>query len=178
MPDKAPDSSTSPAMAAAEPPHRRQQIALEDISNPMIRQGLDLWLCQRGERLFPAREDMTPRHMKSLLRNAVLIRVRDCGEEFEVRIIGDSIVQAQGANFRGLTTRDIDARLAGYGTTLRRIYQEACATKAPLALRGWFQRAADKRSFFHESLVLPLGKDDGAVDHLLTLAVYANEQGG
>ena len=49
---------------------------------------------------FPPRAEMSPRDMADMLRNTVLVRVLDGGEEFEFRIVGDAMVVAQGCSFR------------------------------------------------------------------------------
>jgi hypothetical protein len=139
----------------------------------LLLKGLAIWRRQRGSRRFPARADMSPRQLASLLRNAVLVRVLNKGEDFEFRVVGDAIVIAQGASFQGKTTAQIEAALPGYGRMLKRVYGLVTASGEPSAYRGWFERGADGRAFFHESLVLPLGEDDAAADHLLILGVYA-----
>jgi hypothetical protein len=155
-------------------PRGRQRIALDDIQNPMLRKGLALWERMRGENRFPARAQMSPREMSGLLRNTVLVKVLDNGADFQFRIVGDAIVMAQGASFQGMTMGEIDQALPGYGTMLRDVYTRVYETGEPLAFRGWFERSADKRPFFHESLVLPLG-DGQTVDHILVIGVYAFE---
>lgn len=159
----------------ADAPRGRQRIALSDIQNPMLRKGLALWERMRGEKRFPSRPQMSPREMSGLLRNTVLVKVLDGGAEFQFRIVGDAMVVAQGASFQGMTMAEIDRELPGYGSMLREVYTRIYETGEPLAFRGWFERSADKRPFFHESLVLPLGEDGQTVDHLLVIGVYAFE---
>lgn len=158
----------------ADAPRGRQRIAFSEIQNPMLRKGLDLWERMRGANRFPSRAQMLPREMSGLLRNTVLVKVLDNGAEFQFRIVGDAMVVAQGASFQGLTMAEIDAELPGYGTMLREVYRRIHETGEPLAFRGWFERSADKRPFFHESLVLPLGEGQ-TVDHILVIGVYAFE---
>jgi hypothetical protein len=148
-----------------------QNIALADIQNPLLRKGLALWESQRGARRFPGREDMSPRMLGGLLRNTVLVRV--LGDDFQFRIVGDAIVAAQGASFQGKTTAEIDTTLPGYGRMLHRVYRIVRDAATPHAYRGWFERQADGRAFFHETVILPLGSDGEHVDHLLVLAIYA-----
>jgi hypothetical protein len=151
----------------------RHSIPVAEVQNPLLLKGLELWRSQRGTRRFPGRADMSPRLLSGLLRNTVLVRVVDAGEEFEFRIVGDAIVAAQGASFQGLTTAQIEAKLPGYGRMLKYVYRGVYESGEPSAYRGWFERGPDGRAFFHESLVLPLGADGQTVDHLLILGVYA-----
>jgi hypothetical protein len=151
----------------------RHSILVGEVQNPLVRKGLALWQRQRGTRRFPGRSEMSPRQLSSLLRNTVLVRVLGNAEDFEFRIVGDAIVTVQGASFQGMTTTQIEAVLPSYGKMLRRSYVAVCESGEPSAYRGWFDRGADGRAFFHESLILPLGADDQTVDHLLILGVYA-----
>jgi len=160
--------------ATAHVPARQraaQNIALAEVQNPLLRKGIALWERQRAARRLPGRDDMSPRVLAGLLRNTVLVRVQ--GDDFQFRIVGDAIVAAQGASFQGKTTAEIDATLPGYGRMLHRIYRDVRDAATPQAYRGWFERGADGRAFFHETVVLPLGSDGENVDHLLVLAVYA-----
>jgi hypothetical protein len=150
-----------------------QRIALGELQNPVTRKGLEFWERLRGARAFPARGEISPRDMADMLRNAVLVKVLDGGNEFEFRIVGDAIVVAQGASFKGMTLVQIDEVLPGYGTMLRAVYRLVVDFQEALAFRGWFERRADNRAFFHESLVLPLGESEAEVDHILVIGVYA-----
>lgn len=164
------DHQTQLPTPAPDAPRFRHSIPVAEVQNPLLLRGLALWERLRSTRPFPSRNDMSPRLFAGLLRNTALVRVT--GDDFEFRIVGDAIVTAQGASFQGLTTAAIDERLPGYGRTLHRAYRMIVEAGAPSAFRGWFERKADGRAFFHESLGLPLGVD-GTVDHLLILGVYA-----
>ncbi len=151
----------------------RHSISVAEIQNPLLLKGLELWRSHCAGRPFPTRAEMSPRLLAPLLRNTLLVKVLGSAEEFEFRIVGDAIVSAQGASFQGMTTAQIDGKLPGYGRMLKQVYQGICESGEPGAHRGWFERRADGRAFFHESLCLPLGEQGGAVDHLLILGVYA-----
>lgn len=166
------------AQEPAEQPSRpRQGIALPEIENPLVQRALDIWQNARGARTMPARADMSPRVMSGLLRNTVLVRVLGGGDEFEFRIVGDAIVQAQGSSLQGMTMAQIDLVLPGYGTVLHGIYRNVHHKRQPFAYRGWYVRDADGRAMFHESLVMPLGEDGETVDHILVVGVYAMQPG-
>jgi hypothetical protein len=152
-------------------------IALSEIENPLIQKALALWENARGPRTMPSRATMSPRVMAGLLRNAALVRVIGAGEEFELRIVGDVVVQAQGASLQGMTTAEIDLVLPDYGSALRSIYKSAYKQRAPVAFRGWFVREADGHAMFHESIMMPLGEDGQPPDHLLGVGVYAMQPG-
>lgn len=163
--------------SADAPARANQSIALDEIGNALVQRGLDLWNERRGDKAMPSRTDLSPRALSGLLRNTALIRVLDGGDEFEMRIVGDALVQAQGASLQGMTTAEIDLVLPGYGTVLRDVYRHVCDTGEPAAYRGWYVRDADGHALFHESLVMPLA-DGRFADHLLVVGVYAKQPDG
>lgn len=163
---------------AHAPARARQTIALGDIENALVQKGLDLWHERRGERPMPSRADLSPKVLSGLLRNTALIRVLDGGEDFEMRIVGDALMQAQGASLQGMTMSEVDLVLPGYGEALRKVYRRVCETGNPRAYRGWYVREADGHALFHESIVMPLADDGRLADHLLVVGVYARQPGG
>ena len=69
---------------------------------------------------------------------------------------------------------EIDHVLPGYGAMLREVYSPRLSIKASRSPSAAGSSAsADNRSFFHESLVLPLGETARPVDHILVIGVYA-----
>ena len=167
---------------AAEPPvekpsRLRHGIPLPEITNPLVQKALSIWETARGSRAMPSRADMSPRVMAGLLRNTVLVRVIGDGDEFEFRIVGDAIVQAQGASLQGMTMAAVDLVLPGYGSLLHNAYRHTWRRRAPFAYSGWYVREADGRSMFHESLVMPLSDDGEKIDHILVVGVYAMQPG-
>lgn len=154
-----------------EPRRLRQEIALSDIHSVTVQRGLDIWNRVRAGRRFPPRAEVTPRMLSEVLRNTMLIRVME--GDYEIRIIGDAMVQMQGLSVHGMSTAEIDLLVPGHGKVLRRVYDEVCNRREPFASRGWYTREADKRTLFQETLLAPLGNNEGAVDHILAFAVYA-----
>jgi hypothetical protein len=150
-----------------------QKIDPSEVQNPLTRKALDKWNRLRGERRFPSRRDAQPRELSSLLRNISLVRVVQGGADFEFRVLGDAIIQSQTGLQTGMTTNELEDRYPGYGILFRNLYRLVCDTREPHAYRGFYERNADKRSFYHESLMLPLGENDGVVDHILIVGVYA-----
>jgi hypothetical protein len=88
-------------------------------------------------------------------------------------VLRDAIIQSQAGLQIGITTSELDETYPGYGRMLRTIYQEICDSRSPQAYRGFYELKAKKSSFYHESILLPLGADDGVVDHILVVGVYA-----
>ena len=147
-------------------------IDLDDLQADPLRNGLALWRLKKGERLFPSREDMSPRALGGLLRNVVLVKVLDEGHEFEIRIVGDVIASMQEIPIQGLRTREIDEILPGFGHALRQIFVQISKNKTAMALRGKVLRNIGIAEIRREIVLLPLGETDEAVDHILILMVY------
>lgn len=147
-------------------------IDIDDLRAPELLQGYELWNMGRGRRLFPARDQMSPRRLGRLLRHIVLVRVLDDGREFQIRVAGDGVIAAHVEPLVGLTTAEVDTLLPGYGSGLHQLYSHVYTTKAPIAFRGLIHREPDNKPFNREHLLVPLGETDHMVDHLISFIIY------
>ncbi|MDE2500392.1 MAG: PAS domain-containing protein [Alphaproteobacteria bacterium] len=159
--------------AAQEPEQSSNRIALEDIESPILLQGVAYWRDLSGERNFPARADVTPRGLASLLRNTALLRVIDGGKDYEYRIVGDAYVMAHGVSFQGKRWSETGKLSPGYHALIKAVYDRVVRKAEPIAMRGWIERGAESSELVHcEYVFLPLGMDGKTVDHILVFAVY------
>ncbi len=148
-------------------------ISLDEVENVVIRAGVGYWRSISGARKFPARADMSPRDIASLLRNTVLLRVIDGGADYDYRIVGDAHVIAHGYSMQGRSLSTIDEFSPGYGRVLKWLYDQPVKTRQGFALRGWLLRGETHKQYIHtESVFLPLGPSDDLVDHVLNFSVY------
>jgi hypothetical protein len=148
-------------------------IALDAIETPIVRQGLEYWNRLRGTRRYPSRQDMVPRDMAPLLRNIVLIRLIDGGQNYEYRIVGDAHVISHGFSMQGMRVSDIDSYSPGYGPVLKSLYDRAVRRRDVYAFRGWMERGESKMKYIYsESVFMPLGPDEATIDHVLNFSVY------
>lgn len=147
-------------------------VPLIDIHSDHARRALGLWNRLKGARRFPSRMDISPRDLGDLLRHTALVRLLTNGDDFEVRLVGDAIVQAQGISFGGYTASMVDALSPEYASELRQIFARLCENGQPLVFRGWYGRNPHIKSVYHETIFLPLGPED-TVDHVLIVASYA-----
>jgi hypothetical protein len=168
-----PEPHREAAGAKAEPGTYR--VAMDQLSSATLRKGLDLWTRKRGARRFPSRADMQPRDMAEFLRQVVLVRVLPGAEDFQFRVVGDAIAQAQGASYQGLTLSEIDRLRPGYGDALGRAYRSVCRWGEPTLYRGSVVAILGEKAITHESLLLPLSDNGVMVDHILLVAVYSIE---
>jgi len=165
------DDPVLTAMPPGKGEHRaRTAIEVEDLRNPIVCEALSVWQRLRGERRMPSRADMTPRAMRGFLRNMTLVQVLDGARDFRFRVSGDAVNLQQGMPLQGMTTADIDVRVPGYGSQLKRVYARLYRRREPLAYRGTYFRPGDGHTFSHESVMLPLGDDGETMDHLLVVA--------
>ena len=148
-------------------------IALDALESPILRQALHYWNRLRGERLYPSRQDVTPRDVAPLLRNLVLIRLIDGGQDYEYRIVGDAHVISHGFSMQGQRVSEIDAISPGYGPVLKSLYDRAVRKREPYAFRGWMERGEKHKQYIYsESLFMPMGPDEATIDHVLNFSVY------
>ena len=148
-----------------------QRIGLADIKSAQLQDLLDLWTAKKGLRRFPSREDITPRDMKSFLRNITFIRITNDGTDFEYRVMGDAVVQAWGQSFVGMDAAQLNGIREGMGDVILRICASVAARREPLVVRG----ELSKGEFEHigqECLFLPLGPDDKTVDYVLGVSSF------
>src|SRR5262249_33704364 len=111
--------------------------------------------------------------IRGLLRNVVLLRVIDGGQDYEYRIVGDAHVIAHGFSMQGKNLSRMDDHAPGYGSVLKQLYDYPVRRRTPLALRGWLSMGEDGSEFLYsESVFLPIGPDDETVDHVLNFSVY------
>jgi hypothetical protein len=152
------------------PQRVRTAIALDELRHPVVREALETWQRLRGVRRMPARADMTPRAMKGFLKYMTLAQALDGGRNFYFRVSGDQVNIQQGMMLQGLTTEEIDARIAGFGAQLARLYARAMRRREVCAYRGLYFRPGDKHTFSHEAIMAPLGDDGETPDHVIVVA--------
>jgi len=148
-------------------------IALDAIESPIVRQGLDYWRMLKGARSYPARTDIHPRALAPLLRNVVLIKVIEDGQDYEYRIVGDAHVISHGFSMQGRRVSEIDTFSPGYSVVLKGLFDRAVRKRDAYAFRGWMESgASEKPLVYSESVFMPMGPDEATIDHVLNFSVY------
>ena len=149
-----------------------ERIALDELESPVVRRGVAYWNILRGERRFPAREEVHPRDIVSLLKNVLLIRVLDGGADFEFRIVGDAQAQTYALPFAGKRLGDMRGTCPPYGYILNGLFQHVTQFGEPVALRGHFGAGfANLKIAYCETVMLPLGLGE-AVDHIIGFTAF------
>ncbi len=137
-------------------------VPLDEIENAVTRTALNYWHMLRRGRKMPARSELSPRDMRAILHNIVLIRVIDGGRDYEYRIVGGVFAWAYDLNFQGMfLTPDRKHRARGTARACACCTSTSAPTANRSALHGWVGRDVTDCPFvYYESVVLPFG-DDG-----------------
>ena len=146
-------------------------VALDELDSLVLKLAAEYWRSLCNGRRFPARADLHPRDMVGILRDMVLVRVIDSGADYEYRIVGDAQAQAYAVPLQGRRISEIAVTAPWFGHIATTVYEHVRRSGEPLTLRGRIGREFPEAKFvYHESVFLPLGVNDDAVDHLLIVA--------
>jgi hypothetical protein len=157
-------------------PHGTTFVALEQATDPHVKMAAAYWRSLCGARRFPARADLTLRGMAAILPFTVIIKVIDGGADYEFCFVGEAQRQAFHTSFKGMFVSQIEAAAPPLGALLRGAYEQVRKTGTPYVARGAVDHGEPgSHSLFHESVFLPLGAHDDAVDHLLIVGVQVPE---
>ena len=150
-----------------------ETITLDQLDSPVVRLGANYWRSLRNGRNLPGREALSPRDMAAVLRNMVLVKVLDGGDDFEYRIVGDAQVCAYGIPLQGQRLSSIAAAAPRFGRIVQGLFKQVCKNKEAFGLRGRVGRDVPEANFVYcECAFLPLGASDAAVDHILIFSTY------
>jgi hypothetical protein len=154
-------------------PAKFELIPLEALENPIVRRGIDYWLSLRGTRCFPARDDVNPREIRSILSHMMLITVIEGGADFELRVVGDAIAWALRVPVHKRRLSDVGSDAPMFAERNFKFYRSVVESRRPLAIRTHFGPDSSELRFTNvEAAILPLGSRDDGVDHLLAFANY------
>lgn len=143
---------------------------LDRLRNPVLAAAAQYWNDLRGTRPFPTRDELNPAGFAPALRHMALVKLIDGGNDFEYRIMGDTLAGAFSTPVRGRPLSVIEAQAPITMNVIRAVYNKSITSGMPLALSGTTGRNAQTAMFTHfEALVLPLGGE--TIDHLLTFMV-------
>jgi hypothetical protein len=154
-----------------------KQIAFDSFTSEVLRSGYQYWQSKCAGRRFPSRDDIRPRDIATSLRYISLIKVE--GDDFIYRIVGDVIVMSYGVPLQNRRLSDLAYDEPGFDIFVIPMLRKVVASGEPLALRGKVGRDVARVNFTDcENLMLPLGRDDSTVDHILTFGSYISHPFG
>lgn len=127
------------------------------------------WKLLKGKRRFPSDPGTVLEQVGS---NALLLRVFEEGADYEYLSVGKELVSGFAEDFSGRWLSDIIATTPRFGLGLKMLYEMVRSGCEPLYYRGWVGAdMPDARFIYYESAVLPFGRDEARVDHIVVTSM-------
>jgi hypothetical protein len=127
------------------------------------------WKQLKGRRRFPSDPGGVLEQVGS---NALLLRVLENGADYQYLSVGDALVEGFREDFSGQRLSDIIATTPRFGLGLKMLYEMVRSGCEPLYYRGWVGAdMPDAQFLYYESAVLPFGKDETQVDHIVVTII-------
>ena len=147
----------------------------QNLASPEQRDLLAYWQSKRQGRLAPARAEINPKEIPSLLRNLHLYEVKEDGQVFRLRLVGTELVAAVGADPTGkVITRE--TREPAYFERVFSCLQEGLAHRRPIRQTA-VRTLAPRRDYTSaESLILPLSDDGRTVNMILVSTLFKDPE--
>jgi hypothetical protein len=150
-----------------------ETLTFDELENPHVRLGANYWLARRGERRFPSRKDLNPRDFAAALPYMSLVKVIDGGADFEHRIVGDHCVKALRIPAQNRRFKEIELVAPKLIAISRPFFERVVQTRLPVVSRTRSDFTRPDVNFTHiDTVFLPLGDSDDAVDHILTFSSF------
>lgn len=132
------------------------------IADVRLRELLEYWRSKRASRPMPARTDIDPVDIPSLLPIIGLVDVLDGGTRFRFRLLGTEVVDAAGYNPTG---RYLDQALpdGGYSEYLIGLFREVARERRPLYSESDLLGGGGVERHVRR-LLMPLSRDGETVD--------------
>lgn len=135
-----------------------------------VRQLYEYWRAKSGQRAMPARSDLDPADMKSILPNLILVDVVDDDRRYVYRLVGTHEVEMRGGDPTGKPVKD--AYYAESAEDTIRFLDHAVQTRQPVLYRGTYQPTST-RTQEEDTIFLPLSSDGASVNMIL---IYGHTQ--
>jgi hypothetical protein len=132
---------------------------------------LTYWQEKRGARGMPARADLDPIDLGSILPNLLLVNVSGDPLDFSYRLIGTAIVERSMADYTGVRLMDLPNQRKP--SMIWSLYEQAVTEKSPALALVPYLHMEEK---FVEIQALPLSPDDLRVDMLIASVVFEHER--
>lgn len=150
---------------------------VDEAESAVIRKGVDYWEGLKGTGRFPERNQVTLRGLRALAKYSSIVRVIEGGRDYEFRFVGDVPVSAVGWNFQGRRMSEPEVASVMQANYRQQFYDLVVESGEPWLFKC---RMVDnfglKLPLRSETVYLPLGFDESAVDHLLGFTVFAADE--
>lgn len=146
---------------------QEMDTALADLPDARLRQLVEYWCTQRGDRIAPPRNALDPVDIPTLLPWLAILDVTDHG--FHTRLVGTGLEGMCGRTLTGLhlTDRSENPLEMAMLSWLR----HACDQRAPLTAQATL--TCHKSRLVIEGVILPLSSDGQVIDKFICGCVSA-----
>jgi hypothetical protein len=142
-------------------------VDIAQLEAAVVQRAAARWKLLKGVRHFPADPGGVLEQVSS---NAILVRVLE--DDYEYLRVGDALVAGFREDFSGRRLSDIIATTPRFGLGLKMLYEMVRSGCEPLYYRGWVgEDMPDAQFLYYESAVLPFGKDEARVDHIMVTSM-------
>ena len=131
-----------------------------DVQFPRLAALLRYWSQKRRGRPMPARRDIDPVEIPSLLPIVVLARVK--GNDVRMRVMGEDAIDIYGRDVRDRDVRDFD--FGAFTKPWTGAFDLVLDTLAPAVAAGQF--AMEAQTCRAETVLMPLSDETGALSHV------------
>ena len=140
---------------------------IAQLEAAMVQRADARWKRLKGSRRFPSEPGGV---LAEVASNAILVRVLE--DDYEYLSVGDALVAGFREDFSGRRLSDIIATTPRFGLGLKMLYEMVRSGCEPLYYRGWVGAdMPDAQFIYYESAVLPFGKDEARVDHIVVTSM-------
>ena len=153
-------------------------VTIEEMSTPVVCQGIAYWNSLRGARPFPARDDIRVRDIAGLLKHMVLAKVLEGGNDFLLKIVGDEVCRSYRAPIINRRFSEIAADLPHTVQRWQALYRRVVLTGIPIAVVVTVGLEVPEINFTHaETVCLPFGPEGQLPDHIVTFGQHTARPG-
>jgi len=139
-------------------------------ADPRLKAVYAYWQAKRGARPMPARHDIEPLDIPTVLPHLMLVDVEP-GPRYRYRLFGTEVTEAFGMNPTG---KYVDEVMVGdYKKFLLGLYDDLCREKQPIYSTSIYGTKRDTK-MWTQRLMLPLSSDGIAVDKVLACQVFVH----
>jgi hypothetical protein len=137
---------------------------MKELTAPELSLLFAYWDAKKAGRAAPARADIAPEELRTILPNLFILDVVGEPPRFRYRLAGTAFVLEYGREVTGKFVDELD--LAGHKEMILAEYLEVIRKWMP-TLNCWSFTKRDGRRVRFERLLLPLSKDGVRVDMIL-----------
>ncbi len=165
--------------ASAFPRETRVDIVpLEAMETPVVCQGIAYWNKLRGERPYPARDEIRVRDIPHLLKHMVVAKALDGAEDFLMAIVGDEVGRCYRAPIIHRRVSELATDLPNTAQRWLPIYRRVVLSGAPVAVVVTVGLEMPEINFtYAETVCLPFGPAGQSPDYVTTFGQHTARSG-